>query len=134
MSTKLVFRANLRRVGDNVIEATGGTDGRIVMGPKGTPNSFTPVELLIIAIAGCSGMDLCTFSQRDDVELGEFTITMRGTKPGDMKRLDQIAATYRFPDEVDPEVAKALVEEVSDFCTVALTVRDSCPIDHAVAE
>ena len=67
--SKFVFEITLRRRGDHVVEG-GGTDGRIVMGSKGTPNSFTPVELLLAAIAGCSGVDLCTLSERDGMRWG----------------------------------------------------------------
>ena len=59
----------------------GGTDGRVVMGPKGTSNSFTPVELLLAAVTGCSGMDLCAISRRDGIDIGDFELALRGTGP-----------------------------------------------------
>lgn len=129
--SKLAFKVNLRRIGDDVVEATGGTDGRIVMGPKGTPNSFTPVELLLAAIAGCSGMDLCTLSARDGIDLGIFELRLRGLKPLDRKHLESVTVAYEVPDGEPAEVER-LVAEVSDLCTVALTVRERCPVEHKV--
>lgn len=132
--SKLVFKVNLRRVGDNVVEATGGTDGRIVMGPKGTPNSFTPVELLLAAIAGCLGMDLCTLSERDEIEIGDFELRMRGVKPMSAKQLESVSVAYEAPDGEPAEVER-LVAEVSELCTVALTVRDGCHVvEHKVVQ
>lgn len=127
--SKIVYKTTLKRTGDNVVEATGGTDGRVVMGPKGTPNSFTPVELLLVAIAGCSGMDLCTLSQRDGLDLGEFTLRLRGSRPVDAKQLDKISVQYEVPGGSEADVER-LVAEVSELCTVALTVRSGCAVDH----
>jgi uncharacterized OsmC-like protein len=130
--SKFVFEITLRRVGDHVVEAIGGTDGRVVMGPKGTPNSFTPVELLLAAIAGCSGVDLCTLSERDGIEVGEFELRVRGEKPIGTTRLSNIAVTYVVP-QADPDVVAPLVVEVSGLCTVALTVSEGCPVEHVLA-
>ncbi len=130
--SRLVFTASVRRIGDNIVEGIGGTEGRVVMGPKGTPNSFTPVELLLVAIAGCSGMDLCTVSKRDSIEIGNFELALRGSKPIDGKRLDSISVAYSLPGAGSHEAGR-LVAEVSELCTVALTVRDGCPVQHALA-
>jgi putative redox protein len=127
-----VFEITLRGLGGDAVEATGGTDGRVVMGPKGTPNSFTPVELLLAAIAGCSGMDLRTVSERDGVAIGEFELRVRGVKPIGANRLTQITVTYTVP-EARAEAAEALIAEVSELCTVALTVAEGCPIEHTLA-
>jgi putative redox protein len=102
------------------------------MGPKGTPDSFTPVELLLAAIAGCSGVDLSTVSERDGVAVGEFELRVRGVKPIDANRLSHITVTYAVP-EVEPAAGEALVAEVSELCTVALTVEAGCPVEHTLA-
>ena len=127
-----VFEITLRGLGGQVVEATGGTDGRVVMGPKGTPDSFTPVELLLAAIAGCSGVDLCTLSERDGGMVGEFELRVRGVKPIDANRLSHISVTYAVP-EAEATAVEALVAEVSKLCTVALTVEEGCPIEHKLA-
>jgi putative redox protein len=129
-----VFEITLRGLGGQVVEATGGTDGRVVMGPKGTPDSFTPVELLLAAIAGCSGMDLCTLSEREGGAVGEFEVRVRGVKPIGASRLSQITVTYVLPEaEAEANAAEALVAEVSELCTVALTVAEGSPIEHTLA-
>jgi len=130
--SNFVYKTTLRRLGDHVVEATGGTDGRVVMGPKGTPHSFTPVELLLAAIAGCSGMDLCTLSERDGVEVGGFEVRVRGVKPIGATRLSNIDVTY-VVDGADPEAVAPLVAEVAELCTVGLTVNEGCPVEHSLA-
>lgn len=130
--SKFLYKITLRRLGDHVVEATGGAGGRIVMGPKGTPDSFTPVELLLAAIAGCSGMDLCTVSERDGVDVGGFEVRVRGVKPAGATRLSDIAVMYAVHG-ADPEAVAPLVAEVSELCTVGLTVREGCPVEHALA-
>jgi putative redox protein len=127
-----IFEITLRGLGGQVVEATGGTDGRVVMGPKWTPESFTPVELLLAAIAGCSGVDLCAVSERDGVEVEGFEVRVRAVKPLGVNRLSQITVTYVVP-EAGLDAAQALVAEVSELCTVALTVAEGCPVEHALA-
>lgn len=127
----MVFKVDARRAGDNVVEVTGGTDGRILMGPKGTPSSLTPVEVLLAGIAGCLGMDLCTLSARDGLDVGEFSLRLRGAKPLDAKRLEGVSVAYAFP-HADAAAVARLVAEVSELCTVALTVREGCPVEHDV--
>jgi putative redox protein len=129
-----IFEITLRRLGGQVVEATGGPNGRVVIGPKGTPDSFTPVELLLAAIAGCSGIDLCAVGEREgvDVEVEDFELRVRGVKPLDVNRLAQITVTYVLP-EARPDAAQALVAEVSELCTVALTVAEGCPVAHTLA-
>jgi putative redox protein len=129
---KSIFEITLRGLGGQVVEATGGTDGRVVMGPKGTPDSFMPVELLLAAIAGCSGMDLCAESERDGVEVEGFELRVRGVKPLGVNRLSHITVTYVVP-KAGLDAAQALVAEVRELCTVALTVAEACPVDHALA-
>jgi len=105
-----VHRITLRPIGDHIMEATGGTDGRIVMGPKGTPNSFTPVELLLAAIAGCSGIDLQTVSKNADVDPGEFELRVRGSKPLGGDGLTQINIKYTMPG-IEPDALEPLIAE-----------------------
>jgi hypothetical protein len=40
--------------------------------------------------------------------------------------------TYVVP-KAGLDAAQALVAEVSELCTVALTVAEACPVDHALA-
>jgi putative redox protein len=127
-----IFEITLRGLGGQVVEATGGTGGRVVMGPKGTPESFTPVELLLAAIAGCSGIDLSAVAEPAGVEVEGFELQVRGVKPLGVNRLSHITVTYVVP-EAEPDAAQALVGEVSELCTVALTVAEGCPVEHALA-
>jgi putative redox protein len=127
-----VYGITLRPISDHVMEATGGTDGRIVMGPKGTPNSFTPVELLLAAIAGCSGIDLQTVSKNAGVDPGEFQLRVRGSKPLGGDGLTQITVEYAVPG-IEPDVLEPLIAEAKKLCTVSLTVENSCPVNGVVA-
>ncbi len=127
-----VYRVTVRPIGDHVMEATGGTDGRIVMGPKGTPNSFTPVELLLAAIAGCSGIDLQTVGKNAGFDPGEFEMRVRGSKPLGGDGLTEITVEYTVPG-IDDDALEPLITDAEKLCTVSLTVENSCPVDSVVA-
>jgi uncharacterized OsmC-like protein len=122
MST-LVYKVTLRRVGEEMLEATGGTDGRVLLAPKGTPNSFQPVELLLVALGACSGMDLEVLAARDGVRIEELEVRVTGTKPLHRSSLDSVSVDYHLADGGSDQVASWLTE-VGDICTVAVSVRD----------
>lgn len=127
--SNLKYEVTLRPLGDAVIEATGGTDGRVIMGPKGTPNSFTPVELLLAAIGGCTGIDLNTVGKLADTDVSEFELRVRGIKPLDGKQLSQISVEVSIPG-LDTDTVAALAAEASQLCTVAITVANGAPVEN----
>ena len=130
--SKAIYGITVRAVGDHVMEATGGTDGRVIMGPKGTPNSFSPVELLLAAIAGCSGIDLQTVSKNADADPGEFELRVRGSKALGGDGLTEITVEYEVPG-IDPGQLEPLIAQAKQLCTVSLTVEESCQIDSVIA-
>jgi putative redox protein len=108
---------------------------------NGNDDSFTPVELLLTAIGGCTAIDVDVLTSRR-AEPDSFQVTVRGTKIKDEQhanRLTDINVTFTlvFPDGEDGDKARALLPEAAKIsherlCTVSRTVELGTPISFAL--
>jgi uncharacterized OsmC-like protein len=130
-----------------VIERTG--EGRYVVGNvrggsmtigTGEGTDFTPVELLLAAIGGCTAADVDVITSRR-AEPDQFTVRVSGDKIRDEagNRLENLAVefTVRFPagtaGDAAREVLPSAVRKSHDrLCTVSRTVERGTPIGVSV--
>ena len=123
------YRASNGR-GSTLDLATGDTD------------KFTAVELLLVAIAGCSAVDVDFITARR-AEPESFEITMSGhkAKDEDGNHLRDLTLTFdvRFPDGEDGDKARtalprAAAQSHDRLCTVSRTVERGTPITVQIAD
>jgi putative redox protein len=115
--------------------------GSISMG-KGEDDSFTPVELLLAAIGGCTAIDVDLITSRR-AEPGEFGVKVTGDKIRDesgRNRMENLKVefTVTFPDGEAGDAARdALPRAVQmshdRLCTVSLTVELGTPVSTGIA-
>lgn len=113
--------------------ARGGT---ITIG-DGATDDFTPVELLLAALAGCSSVDVDHITSRR-AEPESFTVVAEGEKvstPEDGNHLSDLEVTFRvaFPEGEGGDAARsALPRSVAQsrdrLCTVSRTVQIGVPV------
>lgn len=130
----------LARTGKGRFRATNVRGGTLDF-DEGTGTDFTPVELLLVAIAGCSAIDIDHLTgKRVDPET--FTVSARADKIRDDlgNRLADIRLTFdvAFPDSVDggkarDSLPRALVQSHDRLCTVTRTVVTGTPVDSQLA-
>lgn len=110
--------------------------GTISIG-SGESADFTPVELLLAAIAGCSSVDVDHITARRAEPVG-FTVRAEGEKvssPQDGNHMADLQVTFEvtFPEGADGDRAReALPRSVAQsrdrLCTVSRTVQLGTPI------
>lgn len=120
----------LERVGAGTFAAVNERGGRIVLG-GGAGAEFTPVELLMAAIAGCTAIDVDILTSRR-AEPDKFEISVDADKVRDQagNHLENIEVTYRleFPAGEGGDKARAILPEAvrrshDQLCTVSRTVE-----------
>lgn len=98
--------------------------------------AFTPVELLLAAIGGCTALDVAALTSRR-AEPDEFRIVVNANKvrDDDGNRLTDIEVVFhvRFPDTPEGDAAReilpAMVKRSHDrLCTVSRTVELGTPV------
>jgi putative redox protein len=123
-------RVTLERVDEGVYRARNARGGELVFGSK-AGDGFTPVELLLAAIAGCSAVDVDVVTGRRSAA-DEFTaeVTAGVLKDENGQHLDDVTLTFRirFPEGEAGDAAReilprALKTSHDRTCTVSRSLE-----------
>jgi uncharacterized OsmC-like protein len=82
---------------DGAVEATNGQGSHVRIGPPGTPDAFTPVELLLAALGGCGAIDVGTLAAKQRRPLEPFSVTVSGWRAEREDRLTRARVVYEIP-------------------------------------
>ena len=133
-------RIELSKIGEGRYKATNARGGVVAVGSGGDPD-FTPVELLLAAIAGCSAIDVDLITGKR-AQATTFELSAEGDKVRDEdgNRLVGLRVTFdvRFPegeegDRAREALPRAIAQSRDRLCTVGRTVQVGGPIEY-VAE
>jgi uncharacterized OsmC-like protein len=131
---------SMTRVGLGELEVSNVRGGTMRIG--GDNEQFTPVELLLAAIAGCSAIDVDYITSKR-AEPVTFSVTASGEKVRDEQSRNHMRdLTVRFEvtfpegeegDRAREMLPKAIAMSHDRLCTVSQTVVQGTPIDSAPA-
>jgi uncharacterized OsmC-like protein len=125
--------------------ATNPRGGTISFGTSSDPDGgadFTPVELLLAAIGGCTAADVDVATARHAEPTG-FTVSVTGNKIGDESgnRMTDLVVTFSvaFPegdlgDRARTILPRAVKTSHDRLCTVSRTVEIGTPITATIAD
>lgn len=126
---------DLTRIGEGRYKATNNRGGVLPIGSGADPD-FTPVELLLAAIAGCSAIDVDLITgKRATAE--SFDVHAEGDKirDEDGNHLTGLKVVFdlRFPDGEAGDAARGVLQRAIDqsrdrLCTVSRTVALPSPV------
>lgn len=124
----------LQRTEFATYEVTNDRGGTITIG-EGDGSEFTPVELLLTAIAGCSAIDVDYITSRR-AEPVSFSVTASGVKRTEGgNHMSDLHVTFDivFPDGPAGDAARerlplAIRRSAETLCTVSRTVQLGTPI------
>jgi uncharacterized OsmC-like protein len=118
----------VRRVGQHSFVGTNDRGAEVRIGRQGQQGSFTPVELLLAAAAGCVAVtaeSLITRRIGEEAELLAFADDVRPENAHELKsvpvRLDFDPST--LDDEQREALEKAVRRAVDQLCTVTRTLK-----------
>lgn len=126
----------LTRESDGVYVATNAAGATIRFGHN-SADGFSSVDLLLAAIAGCSGTDLDQMTSRR-AEPTKFEAVVRADKvsgdDGNILRNISVTFDVEFPDGEDGDKARARVGPAlksahEKTCTVSRTIEHAVPVD-----
>lgn len=140
MSSDHLRTISLTRRSTGAYEAENVRGGRLPFG-DGSTTDFTPVEMLLAAMAGCSAIDVDYLTSRL-AEPTSFDVTAEAEKLSDSdgNHLGEIRVTFsvRFPegeagDRARDRLPDAVARSRDRLCTVSRTVQLSAPVSYDVA-
>jgi putative redox protein len=136
VATEDTFRhVAVDRTSPTTYTVTNKRGGTIVVGDGGGTN-FTPVELLLTAIAACTAIDVEIVTSRraepDSFRVEASANKVRGSRGNHLK---DITVTFKvaFPDGPDGDKARAILPDIvgkshDRLCTVSRTVELGTPV------
>jgi len=119
--------------------AGNGRGGTLEFG-TGDVDDFTPVELFLAAIGGCTAVDVDILTTRR-AEPDSFVVQVDGDKVRDEggNRMEELSVTFRlrFPEGEGGDAARTLLPEAVQrshdrLCTVSRTVELGTPISTRI--
>jgi putative redox protein len=129
----------VERIANGVFTATNTRGGQLRFG-TGSGTDFTPTELLLAAIGGCTAIDVeILTSRRAEPETFEVGVGAEKIRDADGNRLADIEVTFRiaFPAGEKGDEARAILPDVvkkshDRLCTVGRTVETGTPITERI--
>ena len=121
----------IARIGTARFKATNARGGETFFGTGGEDPDFTPVELLLTAIAGCSALDVEAITHKRTSST-TFDVHAEGRKVRDEQgnHLTGLRVSFDvdFPEGPDGDAARARVQAAVEMsrdrlCTVSRTVQ-----------
>jgi uncharacterized OsmC-like protein len=134
MTDESLRSIEMSRLGKGRYVATNARGGQLVLGQG--DESFSPVELLLVAIAGCSAIDV-DYIVSKRAEPVRFDLRMSGDKIRDDQgnRMTNLTLAFdiAFPDGEGGQAAydvlpRAVQQSHDRLCTVSRTVEVGTPI------
>lgn len=121
---------SLTRTGPERLVAINARGGRLRVG-SGEGDDFTPVELLLAGIAGCSAIDVDLItSRRAEPTTFDLVSSGRKVRDDDGNHLTDLEVTFtvRFPEGAEGDAARemlprAIAQSHDRLCTVSRTVQ-----------
>jgi putative redox protein len=141
MSERDHRRVTLERLETGVYRATNPKGAQLTFGSM-AEDGFSPVELLLAAIGGCSAVDVDLVTGRR-AEPDRFEVTVEAEKirddVGNILRDLQMTFDVAFPGGADGDKARDMLPRAAKTshdrtCTVSRTIEAGTPIDVRIAD
>ncbi|SEL91487.1 OsmC family protein [Streptacidiphilus jiangxiensis] len=139
MSDDTLRSVRIDRTAEGHYTATNVRGGTLTFGAAGGAE-FTPVELLLAAIGGCTAVDADIATSRH-AEPVEFTVSVQGDKVSDEQgqHMTNLAVTFRvsFPEGEAGDRARTILPRAvktshDRLCTVSRTVEIGTPVTSTI--
>ena len=123
----------LKRIDDNFGFEAKDANGNTVRLDAGTASGGTehgarPMQLLLMGLGGCSGIDIVSILKKQRQQIDDFTIQIDGVREAgkEPSLWENVAIRFHLKGDIDPGKAQRAVElSMEKYCSVAETLRRS---------
>lgn len=133
-----MITAKVKWAGDMQFIGQSGTGHAIVMDASpdfgGYNSGMRPMELLLIGLGGCSGMDIVSILKKKKQDIRGLEIKINGQQPENYpKRFTDIEIEFIVKGKsLSEEAVKRAVElSMEKYCSVKATLEHSAKITHS---
>jgi putative redox protein len=125
-TNNMVFQAEID--GHNLVVDASNEAGGENKGPR-------PKKLLLLALAGCTGMDVISILKKMKVEITKFNVKVIGnTQEEHPKKYNEMKVTYQFSGkniEYD-KLKKAVDLSIEKYCSVIAILKNAVKLEFNI--
>jgi len=117
--------------GENTFVGQNAAGGTVQMGTLDGQSGVGPMQLLLVALAGCTGMDLLSILQKKRADLKELQVRVSGKRADDYPMIwTHIQITYLlWGNSIKPkDVEQAIELSEKKYCSVGIMLGESARI------
>lgn len=99
----------------------------------GKGHGVGPMQLLMMAIGGCSGVDIVSILQKGRQQIESFSIDVSGTKPDGVAPsvYETVEVHFILNGDIDPaKVQRAVDLSLGKYCSVARIIEKTAEISY----
>ncbi|MBT0549397.1 disulfide bond formation regulator [Riemerella anatipestifer] len=132
------MKITLNRINDDFLfECSNSAGNSILLDNTSQPNpkGVSPMETMLMAVAGCSGIDMVSILKKQRQNLTSFKAEVEGTRVpiDDAKPFKSISVKFLLEGEIDEKKAlKAAQLSFEKYCSVSKTLEPNVSIDYQV--
>lgn len=132
-SAKVVWKSGLSFEGSADSGFTLPLDTTVEQG--GQDSGFRPMELLLVGLAGCTGMDVISILKKKQQDVVSFEVSVHGERAQEHPRVyTHITIEYIVTGRgIDPAAVERAVElSETKYCSAQAMLSKAAKIDHAI--
>lgn len=117
--------------GENLFIGQNETGGTVQMGTMDGKAGVGPMQLLLVALAGCTGMDIVSILQKKHIPLTDFQVRVSGKRATEFPMIwTDIHINYLLwgDDIPSKDVEHAIELSENKYCSVGLMLEKSSRI------
>ncbi|MFN6037635.1 MAG: OsmC family protein [Bacteroidota bacterium] len=132
------MKIKLNRIDDNfAFESENEAGNKITIDTSGgaEQKGFTPMELLLVGVGGCSAIDIVHILKKQRQEIESFSVEVEGEKEKveDYSVWKHITLHYKLKGKIDPEKAERAAQLSHEkYCSVSKAMRHESEIKFKV--
>lgn len=132
------MKITLNRINeDYLFECTNSAGNKILLDNTSQPDAkgVSPMESVLMAVAGCSGIDIVSILKKQRQEISSFSAEVEGERiqVDDAKPFKKIWVKFFINGNVDPKKAeKAAQLSFEKYCSVSKTLEPNVEIGYQV--
>lgn len=128
----------LNRINDDFLfECTNSAGNKILLDNTSQPNAkgVSPMESVLMAVAGCSGIDVVSILKKQRQNITSFSAEVEGERVqvDDAKPFKKIEVKFILEGEIDPKKARKAAElSFEKYCSVSKTFEPNVTVEYCV--
>lgn len=133
------MKINLTRINENYLfECTNSAGNKLLLDNTSEPDAkgVSPMESVLMAVAGCSGIDMVSILKKQRQKISGFSAEVEGERVvvDEAKPFKNIIVRFFLEGEIDPAKAqKAAQLSFEKYCSVSKTLEPGVEVSYQVS-